>query len=150
MILLSRDARPFGFDAVRSLRALRGAGVDRSRVWRGGGGGYRAYRARRYSLARRAKKNVSVASRSVSKKPVEVAKADPVAQPETVAEQKTAEFENSSITTEDKVAEAKAPEQTVGEAGPEKPVQKVAAVKDVGCKKFFPSVGMTLSVPASR
>jgi hypothetical protein len=25
--------------------------------------------------------------------------------------------------------------------------KKVAATSDVGCKKFFPSVGMTLSVP---
>jgi hypothetical protein len=51
------------------------------------------------------------------------------------------ESENSSISTASgKVAEA-AP---VAAAKPEE--KKVAAAKEVGCKQFFPSVGMTLSV----
>ena len=110
----------------------------------GGGGGYtRAYRPR-YSMSRRAKRKVDVAARKETK-PVAVAKAEPVAQPE-VADQ-TTQAENSSITSDAKVAEADAPEQKVDKAKPAKPEQKVAAVKELGCKKFFPSVGMTLSVP---
>ena len=100
----------------------------------GGGGYFRAYRQRTYSSVRRVKK-------------VDVAKAEP-AQPATVAKAeietapvtatKIAEVENSSITTTDgKVAEVKAAQ----------PEQKVAVAKDVGCKTFFASAGMTLTVP---
>jgi hypothetical protein len=104
----------------------------------GGGGGYaRAYRPR-YAQSRRAKRSVDVAERKESK-PQSVAKAEPVAQPE-VAEE-AAQSENSSI------AESTSPVQKVSEAKPAKPEQKIAAVKEPGCKKFFPSVGMTLSVP---
>ena len=69
----------------------------------------------------------------------DVAKADetPDSKPETVSE--AAQTENSSITT----APAKTAEATT--AAPE--TKTVAEAKEVGCKKFFPSVGMTLSVP---
>jgi hypothetical protein len=83
--------------------------------------------------------------------PVQAAAAAPVkteaAAPEKVAtiatvtvEQKPAENENSSISgIATKVAEA--------EAAPAKdPQPEVAAAKPVGCKKFFPAVGMTVSV----
>jgi hypothetical protein len=61
--------------------------------------------------------------------------------PETTAQ--VADTENSSISpTGVTVAEAKtdAPKTT-------EPAKQVAVAKEVGCKKFFPSVGMTLSVP---
>jgi hypothetical protein len=65
-----------------------------------------------------------------------VAKADetPDSKPETVSE--AAQTENSSITTAPAEATIAAPE-----------TKTVAEAKEVGCKKFFPSVGMTLSVP---
>jgi len=102
----------------------------------GGGGGFRAYRKRSYqSVSRRVKRNVEVAARPAAK-PATVTKAEPEALPETTNE--TAEVENSSISTADgKVAEVKTAE----------PEKKIAVAKDVGCKKFFASAGMTLSVP---
>ncbi len=81
------------------------------------------------------KRKVQVARKPVEEK-VTVAKAEPETKIETAS---PVVSENSSISTANgKVAEAK-PVET---AKPE----KVAAVKEVGCKQFFPSVGMTLSV----
>jgi hypothetical protein len=123
----------------------------------GGGGGYaRSYRRSAYQSVRR-KRRVEVASRSVSK-PAVVAKAEPKPKPAKETVQKIAEIENSSIVAAaDKVAEAKieAPEkipaQVVAETTANEPAQKVAAaLKDVGCKTFFASVGMTLSVPCAK
>lgn len=101
-----------------------------------GGGGYRRVHRKRYQSARRSvKRNVQVARKPVAEKVV-VAKAEPEAKIETAT---PVIAENSSISTASgKVAEAK----PVEIAKPE----KVAAVKEVGCKKFFPSVGMTLTV----
>jgi hypothetical protein len=102
----------------------------------GGGGGYfRSYRQSSNRSVSRVKHNDDVAEQKPAKSAT-VAKAEPEALPETT--NKTAEVENSSISTADgKVAE-------VETAQPEK---KVAVAKDVGCKKFFASAGMTLSVP---
>jgi hypothetical protein len=101
-----------------------------------GGGGYRRVYRKRYQSARRSvKRRVQVARKPVAEKVV-VAKVEPEAKIETA---KPVIAENSSISTASgKVAEAK-PVET---AKPE----KVAAIKEVGCKKFFPSVGMTLTV----
>jgi hypothetical protein len=102
----------------------------------GGGGGYfRSSRKSSYrSVSRRVKRDVDVAQQPA--KSVTVAKTEPEALPETT--DKTAEVENSSISTADgQVAEVKTAE----------PEQKIAVAKDVGCKKFFASAGMTLSVP---
>ena len=69
-------------------------------------------------------------------RPVAVATPEPQPQPRTARE--IAETENSSITT----ADDGAPEaDTTGSQ------KKVAEAKDGGCKKFFASAGMTLSVP---
>ena len=119
----------------------------------GGGGGYsRAYRRSAYQSVRR-KRRVEVASRTVSK-PAVVAKVEtkpaPVEAP--------AEIENSSIVSAaDKVAEAKIespvkrPAQDAAETTTDQAAQRVAsAIKDVGCKTFFASVGMTLSVPCAK
>lgn len=117
----------------------------------GGGGGYgRSYRRAAYQSVRRTKRRVEVASRKVSK-PVVVAKAEPKVEPvEAAPEQTVAEVENSSISTDETVAVEK-----VAEVKVEKPVkkqieQKVASAKDLGCKTFFASVGMTLSVPCAK
>ena len=103
-----------------------------------------------YSVKRRIAKSESVAkSAKIAKvekqdkpekiakvaksEPVKVAKADPVAAT-------SAESENSAIT----VAAADT-------AAKEAPAAKVeAAAKPTDCKKFFASVGMTLTVPCER
>jgi uncharacterized membrane protein len=102
------------------------------------GGGYsRSFRKRSYRSARRSvRRKVQIARKPV-KETVDVAKAESEEKAEVVA--KVVESENSSISTASgKVAEAKPAAKPVE--------QKIAAAKDVGCKKFFPSVGMTLSV----
>jgi hypothetical protein len=111
----------------------------------GGGGGYsRSYRRSAYQSVRRSKRRVEVASRTVSK-PAVVAKAEAKPAPKEEIVEKVAEVENSSISSEEKVAEV-----TV-ETPAKKPELKVAtAAKDLGCKTFFASVGMTLSVPCAK
>jgi len=83
---------------------------------------------------RRVKRRVHVAKKPASK-PVSVAKVEPEATTE--APSQVTEMENSSISTVD---------GAVAQVETEK-AEKVAEVRDVGCKKFFPSAGMTLSVP---
>jgi hypothetical protein len=124
----------------------------------GGGGGYRAYRKRvvRQSV-RRSTPKVQTAARTVEK-PAVVAKAEPKVESVEKVDQETAEFENSSISAANDVAEAavETPEIPVKKAKvaatpAEAPAQKVAtAIKDVGCKSFFATVGMTLSVPCAK
>ena len=114
------------------------------------------YVARRYvkkekvHVAKKAKSELKVAKteKKVSKpqvaekkvsKPQVVAKT-PIVEPDVIADS-----ENSSISSEEKVAEA------IVETPAKKPEQKVAtAAKDLGCKTFFASVGMTLSVPCAK
>jgi hypothetical protein len=97
---------------------------------------YRSYRPRSYSSVSRVKSKTHVASKPTSE-PVTVAKEETETKIE--ATSTSAKVENSSISASDgDVAEVKAP--AVSD-------KKVAATNDVGCKKFFPSVGMTLSVP---
>jgi len=150
-----RLAAPAGFNQVHKT----GCG--------GGGGGYRrAYRKRivRQSVRRSAPK-VQTASR-VIEKPAVVTKAEPKAAPVEKIAQTAAEFENSSISTAKEVAKAeveapvveaaaqapvKAKPAKVAAVAPEEPAKKVAtAIKDIGCKSFFATVGMTLSVPCAK
>lgn len=122
-----------------------------------GGGHARIFRRRvAYQSARRPKRHVEVASRRVSK-PVTVAKVEPkpVVKDDTLAS--VTGIENSTIApAADQVAtpEIIVPENKPAQAAAvakENPEQKVAtAVKDVGCKSFFASVGMTLSVPCAK
>jgi hypothetical protein len=99
----------------------------------GGGGYFRPHHRHVYqSVQRHVRRKVEVAKAQPAE-PVTVAKVEDT--PETTSDD--AVTENSSIaTTADKVAEVNAP-------APEK---KVVASKNLGCKQFFPSVGMTLSV----
>jgi hypothetical protein len=91
----------------------------------------REYRSEKsYRAKRHVKRKVHVAKKA-EPKPVSVAKVES----ETVS--KVSEMENSSISTVDGAVAAVETDE----------LEKVAEVRDVGCKKFFPSAGMTLSVP---
>jgi hypothetical protein len=130
----------------------------------GGGGGYnhRHYKRKRYIARRVAKKKTYVAKKSTPSAP-KVAKVDKtVSKPEVVATapvteevEVIADNENSSIAgaaepiktsaiaepeTEIPVAVKADAKAANGEAKPDKTAGKL------DCKKFFPSVGMTLSV----
>jgi phage protein D len=107
----------------------------------GCGGGYSYFRKRSYRSAHRSvRRKVHVARKPVTSS-VSVAKVEPEKKADAEKQVAAVESENSSISTaNDKVAEAK----PIAAAKPE--VKKVAAAKDVGCKQFFPAVGMTLSV----
>jgi hypothetical protein len=149
-----------GADAAFNARLSAPSGFNEvHKAGCGGGGGYRAYRKRvvRQSVRRSAPK-VQAASRTVEK-PAIVAKAEPKADPVEKVEQETAEFENSSISAAADVAESavETPVEVpvkkakVAAAPVEAPAQKVAtAIKDIGCKSFFATVGMTLSVPCAK
>ena len=79
-------------------------------------------------------------SEPVSKK-VKVAKAVDTAPVDTPKKAETeTDTENSSIAT------ATLEPSTSGDAE-KAPAEKAPASKSVGCKKFFPTVGMTLTVP---
>ena len=146
-----------GAEAAFNVRLATPAGFNQVHKTGCGGGGYRrAYRKRivRQSVRRSAPK-VQTASRTIEK-PAVVAKAEPKAAPVETA----AEFENSSISTSKEVAEAavatpadvpvKKPAK-IAAAPAEEPAKKVAsAIKEVGCKSFFATVGMTLSVPCAK
>ncbi len=90
--------------------------------------GYYSHRAHDYSYHRPVKEKEHVARRASETK---VAKAD-------TDQQARVESENSSIAISgSNVADAKTTAEPL----------KTAASTNVGCKEFFPSVGMTLSVP---
>jgi hypothetical protein len=146
-----------GAEAGINVRLNAPAGFSQVHKAGCGGSQVRAFRQRaaRQSV-RRSKPKVQVAARTVAK-PAVVAKAAVKPDAEAPAEELAA-VENSSISTVEKVAEAKIetpakkkPALIVAKAPAEEPAQKVAtAIKDVGCKTFFASVGMTLSVPCAK
>lgn len=107
--------------------------------------GYRrAAKKRRYRSVRSSSKRKAYIARKKAKSSIAVAKAKApkLEAKKDEAPEQVAETENSSISTANgKVAQA---EPVKAE---DKREEKVAAANDVGCKQFFPSVGMTLSVP---
>ena len=128
----------------------------------GNGGGYsKHHHHRKRYIARRVKKQkVYVAKRKVSEP--KVAKVEKVAKPKVIATAPViepdviADSENSSITTAALDTTAAVDPETVTpvevEVEPKiieaKPaVSKPEKAAKLDCKKFFPSVGMTLSVP---
>jgi hypothetical protein len=154
--LLAVTAIASGAEAGFNVRINAPAGFSEvHKAGCGGGGGIsRSYRRAASQSVRRSKPRVQVASRTVSK-PAVVAKAETEAPAtaEPIEEAaKVAKIENSSITTEEKVAEIKTPkiEKKVAEKPAKKAEQKVAAAGDLGCKTFFATVGMTLSVPCGQ
>ena len=120
----------------------------------GGGYAHRHHRRHRY-VVRRAKKKVHVAKAKTyaPKKVAKIAKVEPavIATPEPIVKTET---ENSSITpveATDLVTETSSTEKTSETADvaadPATPVaDDPKTVNKLDCKKFFPSVGMTLSV----
>lgn len=136
-----------------------------------GGGGYyerRHYHRHRY-IARRVKKEKTyvakrnaepkVAKRDTEPKVAKSTKSTPKRESVAAAEPKvTADSENSSITTASLDPSSAASTETAApiakvaakqeEIAPQAPEQKPAkAASKLDCKKFFPSVGMTLTVP---
>lgn len=130
-----------------------------------GGHSARHYHRKRYLTRRIVKKKVYVAKRKAEpkiakqeKKPKVIAKAPtpkptvvaaaPVVEPELIADS-----ENSSITTAALETQEIAP-VAAAEDGAPAPIEAVTtepkpakAASKLDCKKFFPSVGMTLTVP---
>jgi hypothetical protein len=103
-------------------------------------------RAKRYHYVRR-QENDDVA---VTKKAAEaktVAKADP--EPKVEKADDTSQTENSSISTAAiaPVEEPTVEGSTASEPAKSQPTEEKKSVKKDDCKKFFPSVGMTLTVP---
>jgi hypothetical protein len=123
----------------------------------GNGGGYGSYHRHReyqYVERRRAKKSTTVAKRStpseakVAKVEKEVAKPEVVAAIPAVEPDIIADSENSSITSVGTTAALDSETVKSGEvkAATTEPKREKTASK-LDCKKFFPSVGMTLTVP---
>ena len=119
----------------------------------GGGYGHRHHRRHRY-VVRRAKKKVHVAKAKTSA-PKQIAKVEPavIAAPEPIVKTET---ENSSITPVEPIEPVTETSSTAGTtvepadvaADPVAPVvDEPKTVNKLDCKQFFPSVGMTLSVP---
>ena len=112
---------------------------------------HRRWRERHY-VQRKAKSQVAKKSSSGSKTD-DVAKTEDAKPADAVA----AETENSSITTaaiaapEDEAKDATKPAETTAQAEPKPAADTVVdaakTAKKLDCKKFFPSVGMTLTVP---
>jgi len=128
----------FGTGAQAGFNVRLGAPAGFSTLQKAGcGGGYRRiFRKHSYrSVSRRTKRKVYAAKKPAAET-VSVAKAEET----TETAPKTAQSHSSSITTADgevtQAAKVEADEPA-----------KVAAAEDLGCKQFFPSVGMTLSVP---
>jgi hypothetical protein len=70
-----------------------------------------------------------------------------VAETQVEKKDETVAVNTTPVTEKAKVADAKPADATPADA---KATEKVAsAAKDVGCKQFFPSAGLTLSVPCN-
>ena len=110
-----------------------------------GGGYHKPRRAKRHHVRRKVKDDVKVTKKPTKTKAV--AKAEPKAKVESTEE--TATSENSSISTAAVApAEAAPPAaEAIPETPEAKPASADAPANKAECKKYFPSVGMTLSVP---
>jgi colicin import membrane protein len=104
---------------------------------------YRQEKAYRAAKIRAQRQAAYAARKAKAAKAAALAKAEARAQvqTETKAEAEVAakdvQSQNSSITTAEGQVAAKAEPQP----------EKVASAEDLGCKQFFPSVGLTLTVP---
>jgi hypothetical protein len=110
----------------------------------GNSGGYRKpSRKKRVHRAHRRIEKTHKAARKVSPPANQVAKAVP--EPATVGKDKRTERENSSISTA-VLAPAKDDPPRIRNSTP-KGSDAPDTLKKLSCKKFFPSVGMTLTIP---
>ena len=163
IVALIATATAFSSAAEAGLRIRLGFGGPLpSFVAHGNGGHYSKHHHRKRYIARRVKKEKAyVAKRKVSEP--KVAKVEKVAKPKVIATAPIvepdviADSENSSITTAALETDAVdttaavdtdtvAPVEVKADAATTAPKREKAASK-LDCKKFFPSVGMTLSVP---
>jgi hypothetical protein len=105
----------------------------------GNSSGYSEPRHRHHHYVRReAPDDVAVTKKSASKS---VAKAEP---DEKVEKDDVAQSENSSIST---ASLAPVEAEPVADPSESKSEEEPKSAKKLDCKKFFPSVGMTLTVP---
>jgi hypothetical protein len=125
-----------------------------------GNGGYKKHHHRRRYIARRIvkKEKVHVAKRKVSEpkvakvekkvsKPVVVATV-PVLEPEVIADSENSSITTAALDTASVDPDTVTPVEVKAETVEAKPaVSKPEKAAKLDCKKFFPSVGMTLSVP---
>jgi hypothetical protein len=162
IVALIAIATTFSSAAEAGLRIRLGFGGPLPSFVAHGNGGYsqKHYHRKRYITRRVKKEKVYVAKRKVSEPKVakvekvapKVVATAPIVEPDVIADS-----ENSSITsaaletdTADTTAavdtDTVAPVAVKADAGTTEPRREKAASK-LDCKKFFPSVGMTLSVP---
>ena len=111
---------------------------------------YRKYKKRKYQAAKRRRAKRKTYAKKRSRKPATIAKVKTTPKAAPVA--KTFENQNSTIstamveTTENTTETTPEEVETVAENSGE--VTSIADTgNQLGCKKFFPAVGMTLSVP---
>jgi hypothetical protein len=116
----------------------------------------RKWKKKRYEARRRATKKVYTAKKKSTPKVKEVAKAEPAPLPKQKVVDAAVENENSSISTaalapvEETASINETEAETVNvvaEVPETEPVAVQETAKKLDCKKFFPTVGMTLSVP---
>lgn len=113
----------------------------------GCGGGYGFYRSSYRSVARVSKPRIARKQSSNSVAAVVKPEIKQVAETQVEKKDETVAVNTTPVTEKAKVADAKPADATPADA---KATEKVAsAAKDVGCKQFFPSAGLTLSVPCN-
>jgi hypothetical protein len=125
----------------------------------GGGHGSRHYHRKRYVERRYVKKEkVHVAKKAKSEpkiakvekkvsKPQVIAKA-PIVEPDVIADSENSSITSAALDTAAIEPETLTPVAVKTDAGEPKATSKPEkAASKLDCKKFFPSVGMTLSVP---
>jgi hypothetical protein len=115
---------------------------------------HRKWKKKHYEARRRATKKVYTAKKKSKPEVKEVAKAEPAPLPEQKVVDTAVENENSSISTAAlaPISETASIDETeainvAAEVSETDPVAVQETAKNLDCKKFFPTVGMTLSVP---
>jgi hypothetical protein len=115
---------------------------------------HRKWKKKRYEARRRTEKKVYTSKKSSTPKVKEVAKAEPAPLPEQKVADTLVENENSSISTaaltpieETASIDDAEPVNVAAEVSETEPAAEQATANKLDCKKFFPTVGMTLSVP---
>jgi hypothetical protein len=109
---------------------------------------HRKWKKKRYEARRKAKKKVYTSKKS-SPSTKKVAKAKPAPAPEQKVVDTDVENENSSISTAalEPIEETASIDNVAAEVSETEPEEGQKSANKLDCKKFFPSVGMTLSVP---
>ncbi len=113
----------------------------------GCGGGYGFYRSSYRPVAHVSKPRIARKQSSDSVAAVVKPETKQVAETQVEKKDETVAVNTAPVTEKAKVADANPADVKPADA---KVTEKVAsAAKDVGCKQFFPSAGLTLSVPCN-